>query len=1257
MAIRIFSTGIRDREWIISPNEAKQSAGTLMQVHLPPGIIYPPSKSGVANLSDLQIRDSLNQYSFFQGKTPIERKNWLDSNSTPNADLYLEDVPGLAVKFSRISGKFMLETLTSEQINTLLAGNPNDPEGWWPIVQVYSMFPRKPGSRARRTTLVFRPNNWNLKPDTETITNYTGLYLIHESSDLLNGTLTANEMANKIFSIITPPASLKSYAPNMGILAEKNTESLTFEKLELLMAKLGCNLDQVREIKELVSWFPPSLHKSLIQKLIRTRCTEVIPPDLLLTSLKFKTYSAKEVLLTSFSLLLLSPGSFVPNIQRFVTGLEAACKRLAVSISEDSYFPDGKYITTLFTGAWLAQNNRDWIPSLQSVTIWMQVAAIALESPQIYHYDWHATLGRINSWTPGYINYYLLASLKSFESDILMMCSIADFNLTPREYVDPRDPTTPRLMELIHCIDQHSFTDIAHYFPGKLLEEIGSFSELFKLIWNQVVGINPRSPKYSQQLDWLNPNLSNSGSKFFKEVRRAQSLVWLTRANVPKILITKTELTFPFEYKLPLSWIAAFVGPIEFTIRAIGNSPIASVMAVIRPDDLFSYTIIRRPSREKDVPELTDAQQESGKIFFRQKLIAGIPLIHVPGTLKGKIGKTLYLKVDEVTQEESYWVQFENGELWSVADSCILRYNLPIINHQFSLDQNGFPDYLREACLIQSEGIHQNSTALFEQLLASLPVAAWRRSLEYLIGFPKEIDLYHISRDGSGVELSVSINDTWVNLLLSGICCLYPAALIKDGNKYLVKNGPLLWFLSTYLEKKVAQLSQISGTQVAQIPGTQLSQISGTQEIDSVWSEPLPEKRNLWEHQVESINRLYQQKVAGKRVKIIWIPVGLGKTSIVLNYIRRLIMEKKMPKYCLYALPPSAKETIIKEITLLGIPYQFLDMTQASKTAKNLLPGTISLIYHDHLRLADFEELRKLAPEMMFILDEMHKALNMTIRTSLALELAHLAADVIGMTGTLIKSEHVVEIIPWLKQVVDFEVTPQNYLVAMGGIISRKIGTRVVVERIVQECEMTPEEKAVYTEIVPPNLGGKAVNIDFREAVRISNEAITRGIIEYTLFHVRQNLGVFVVAKNIEHQQYLANAFRSAGVQDIFLLGKQSIALTPEMGPQLGPGIILPNTGIPQIVITTKNHSEGYTLTKMIIMVTGVYFSNNATREQLDGRINRLDQTSPTIRIIVLHAGIISYIHEHYEKARNLSAALKGFAKSVNLEEISLSDL
>jgi hypothetical protein len=105
-----------------------------------------------------------------------------------------------------------------------------------------------------------------------------------------------------------------------------------------------------------------------------------------------------------------------------------------------------------------------------------------------------------------------------------------------------------------------------------------------------------------------------------------------------------------------------------------------------------------------------------------------------------------------------------------------------------------------------------------------------------------------------------------------------------------------------------------------------------------------------------------------------------------------------------------------------------------------------------------------------------------------------------------------------------------------------------------------------------------------------------------------------------------------------FLIGKDhSISLTPE------------DIDGPTCVITTPKHSEGYNLTKMHVMITSVYFSNEATREQLECRINRIGGHS-NVRIIIVHSGILTRIHEHYERARSFAEALKGFAKETNLD-------
>ena len=84
------------------------------------------------------------------------------------------------------------------------------------------------------------------------------------------------------------------------------------------------------------------------------------------------------------------------------------------------------------------------------------------------------------------------------------------------------------------------------------------------------------------------------------------------------------------------------------------------------------------------------------------------------------------------------------------------------------------------------------------------------------------------------------------------------------------------------------------------------------------------------------------------------------------------------------------------------------------------------------------------------------------------------------------------------------------------------------------------------------------------------------------------------------------------------------------------------------VIITTKKQSAGYTITKSNRLITSVYFTSEATREQLEGRINRIGQIKD-IDIIIYHCGLLSYIYEKYKKVRNMSECLKGFAKEIQL--------
>lgn len=63
---------------------------------------------------------------------------------------------------------------------------------------------------------------------------------------------------------------------------------------------------------------------------------------------------------------------------------------------------------------------------------------------------------------------------------------------------------------------------------------------------------------------------------------------------------------------------------------------------------------------------------------------------------------------------------------------------------------------------------------------------------------------------------------------------------------------------------------------------------------------------------------------------------------------------------------------------------------------------------------------------------------------------------------------------------------------------------------------------------------------------------------------------------------------------------------------------------------------------------TSVYPSNNATRTQIEGRINRVSQRRNEIDYRIVHVGVLTSILRNHNNAKNLEIALAGLAKEIN---------
>jgi hypothetical protein len=205
-------------------------------------------------------------------------------------------------------------------------------------------------------------------------------------------------------------------------------------------------------------------------------------------------------------------------------------------------------------------------------------------------------------------------------------------------------------------------------------------------------------------------------------------------------------------------------------------------------------------------------------------------------------------------------------------------------------------------------------------------------------------------------------------------------------------------------------------------------------------------------------------------------------------------------------------------------------------------------------------------------------------------------------------------------------------------MISSKIQTATKIKRINIDVNMSPSQALEYSSLVPSSIGGTSQQLDLQAAVKVCYEVILEKLHSQIVSFVDAGERVFVVAKDVSMQIALHEMLLKSNITKVFLVERNnSIVYAAD------------DTRDIRVVITTPEHSTGFTLTKMHIMLTSVYFGNQNTRTQLEGRINRLGQRADEISIITLHTGILSYIFRKYENARSLSEVLKGFQKEAKV--------
>ncbi len=1196
-------------------------------------LIFKPQIKEVQNLTDIHYRDHMQIIPFFHDIPNVEdRKRWI-ADCMHQSDEYLSDRDDIEIRFLSIGGE-VFNRLDTTVINQLMDGQ------YRPIREVYLMIPgKKAGTSAARHTLVFRPTIWTYMNIEDTLPP-PKLFL-----DLAIGNLTKERPSDGENSASTP--SLRSYKCQLGIsdtkkvviqIFDDNTSgTISRESAEQMMTEYceenGKNVEKIRnDVSK--RWFTPGYYKSLLQKLIRTKCDgvrlfsgEVVP--------------ASDVFVIVVLELFLEPGSFVPDIQRFVSGVESAFKRLGVSATEDSFAAD-RFVVTVLGAALVAQQHSSWKPSTSLVRWVLRRGAKCRADPRCFAYTKDTpdeTKMKHQQWKAAYL---LLKELRSFQGDMNLLGQIAINEGKERNLSDVKPSSY--IMPIEHCIDQHCVTEVAHFFPLEKNRGNSTFDELFQYVWKRGTSRNGR-------LEAL------TAESIPEDIRCAQRLLWMAKSTLPvdrecsrNSMGNIEEEVMP--YKIHESWIAGLVGTIEVNIQQ------RRVWVFVHPEDIYRLVAMRAPSRSK-AEELDDNLRDEAIEAAREKLKKGVK---VNNEFLGVSG-TVYLRTvtnksfiedeefdnnnrinvmndkeeeggDGVSQEEEY--VFEDGRQWN--NMCQGMKRIPIyddddVNTSMSLTQCVTEAYQYSG----SNCVVRNCLARISSFLSRLSKEILHRLQMYVRPIQNVIEIYRISRDGSSTYLTVSWKDTGVFHALLQISVLAPAVVKPLNNfKFLITDFSL-W---NEIRARICELATSFKDNNVQ-PMKTLGNGVGSSCIPWPESCRFHDQRKLFTHQQAAVDQIKFRFQTGRRGNLIWIPVGLGKTLIVTTVVGWLMSMNELPPYVVYSLPSSAIDSVSRELEMGNLPYVVLDYrgAKSKKGAVTIQRNKVNLIRHDHMRMAgdNGSDLIAIASEMLFIIDEFHLTLNETKRTSIALELAKLSVNFIGMSGTLIKDNSPSGVIEWVSQVVDFQVTPQNYWVAVAALISRKTVLGIIENRQFIQIDMSVQERERYDQYVEPRFGGKAVRTIFRSAVDVCYQVIYRKMFELALQGTsnKSDKPLFVVCKDNNMQANLARDLSNRGRNVFCISAHQSITLTPQ------------DKRVYDIILTTSAHSTGYTLTQCEKMITAVYFSNQATRDQLEGRLLRVGQVAKEVQIIILHTGILSYTLNHYEDARSMNKALQDLAETV----------
>jgi superfamily II DNA or RNA helicase len=688
---------------------------------------------------------------------------------------------------------------------------------------------------------------------------------------------------------------------------------------------------------------------------------------------------------------------------------------------------------------------------------------------------------------------------------------------------------------------------------------------------------------------------------------------------------------YDMEYMLPNGSIAGMVGILEISYRR------SKYFVTVSARDISKFVVIPKPTRDnkrglQDItPDQRDAILSIAKVFLRKGRRVSNP---IEEEFKGKI----------IRWTDSGWTLDKRP--WQEQRSRIYR-----------LTKN--PDWSK----LTSTTIRPVSWSMTFGSGHTFSVATRQFALGRMAGYDPVITIPKINREGKGTDEALTGAEAGAYQYFEYLSEHFPDAIWPSKKKPFAFESSSVQFRRVLCEKLASGIQCENNW-----PAWQSGLVLKPEQVLAVQEMKASERSGL--------------------ASFLWMLVGQGKTLTVLRFLE----ETRRAKYIVWSLPKTAVSSVAKQIKEVGWqPIQLYpskgllkkhqDQSLPTTGATSLREQYVYLIEHDHLRRVS----DALAPQMgncAFIFDEVHKAMQSgTKRTAAALRLARISKQLVALTGTPIVDKSGYGLMQWLRLCVPFPVSASNFWVAANSMISPLNTGDVVVEDLILQAPESDEDKTFFKQNFParaPWHGQLAVptvqqwshmktrtgTIVTNEIVRMAAELVERHIEDDRARHstdcAREKADPesawdqnyqrpLIVASSQAHAVEIVHKLLHAGVSagDILCVGGARPgplegAVHHQKTIHLTETAVLSGEEKPyKIVVAALRYCEGYSLTWMTCLITGSYPSNQASRTQMRGRINRLDAQRLRKRYMTILAGTTTITFRYQLAAKMMEDALR----------------